>query len=356
MSENNDLGRDYVYNMTVIVPVYRVEKYLRKCLDSVVGQTLKSMEVIIVDDGSDDGSAAIANEYVQKYKNFTYIYKTNGGLASARSAGLQIASGEYIAFLDSDDWVDDIAYASIYQIAVDNNKPDIIMYRSYDESSSYHIPRTGCYNREEIENEILPYLMPRFDDEGKAHYLRFSNCMKVYKRSFLTESGVSYHDGILIMEDVLFSFDCIDRAQSFYYSDKELYHVTVNPNSLSRTPYSKNKTQSMLLIAKYIREYQHRNAGYDYGEGIFSSILYFLEAGLSNEMKAPTHIKRFQGVSKILNSEICKWFNRQTKLVVSGWYGYVQRNMSACGTIGFLFRMKYKSEIKRVLRRLKNSL
>lgn len=343
-----------MYNMTIIVPVYRVEKYLRKCLDSVVKQTLKDIEVIIVDDGSDDGSAVIAEEYVKKFENFTCIHKTNGGLASARSSGLEIASGEYIAFLDSDDWVDDFTYETLYDIAVKNNKPDIIMYRSYDEGETYHIPRIGYYNREEIEKEILPYLMPYFDDDGKPHYLRFSNCMKIYKRSFLIESGVFYHDGILIMEDVLFSFDCIDRAQSFYYSDKELYHITVNPNSLSRTPYNKNKTQSMLFISKYIREYQHRNMGYNYGNSIYFAILYFLEAGLANEMKAPTFIKCFSGVRKILNSEICKWYNKQDLPTISGWYGLMQQNISECGTIRMLYRMKYKRKIKSILRKIRN--
>lgn len=337
-----------MYPLTVIVPVYRVEKFLRTCLDSVVRQTLKNIEVIIVDDGSDDGSPAIAEEYARNFTNFTCIHKENGGLASARSAGLKIASGEYVAFLDSDDWVDDWAYETLYNIAIENDKPDIIMYRSHGESGSYHIPRTGCYNRDEIEKEILPYLMPFFDTDGKPHSLRFSNCMKVYKRSFLIEAGVFYHEGILIMEDVLFSFDCIDRAQSFYYSDKELYHVTVNPNSLSRTPYNKNKTNSMLLISKYIREYQHRDKGYDYGDSIYTAILYFLEAGITNELRAPTHFKCFSGVKKILCSEICKWYNHQEKPTVFGWYGKVQRNISECGTIGLLYRMKYKSALHKL--------
>lgn len=347
------MGSAQMYNMTIIVPVYRVEKYLRKCLDSVVNQTLKNIEVIIVDDGSDDGSAAIAKEYVQKFPNFTYVYKENGGLASARSSGLKVSTGEYIVFLDSDDWVDDYAYETLYKIAVENNKPDIIMYRSHDEGDNYHIPRVGYYSREDIEKEILPGLMPYFDENGKPHYLRFSNCMKIYKRSFLIESGVFYHDGILIMEDVLFSFDCIDRAQSFYYSDKNLYHVTVNPNSLSRTPYNRNKTKSMLLISEYIREYQNSKSGYDYGNGIYSAILFFLEAGLANEMKAPSLYKSFCGVRKILNSEICKWYKKQECQKVSGWYGIMQRNILECNAVSLIYRMKYRKRIKNILYKIK---
>lgn len=341
-----------MYPMTVIIPVYRVEKFLRKCLDSVAVQTLKDIEVIIVDDGSDDGSAAIAKEYVERYRNFTYIYKTNGGLASARSAGLEIATGEYVAFLDSDDWVDDIAYETLYQIAVGNNNPDVIMYRSHDEGDGYFIPAVGYYDRAAIEQEILPKLMPGFNAEGKTRFLRFSNCMKVYRRKFLLEAGIAYHEGILISEDVLFTFDCLDRAQSFYYSDRELYHVTVNPNSLSRTPYNRKKTDSVLAIARYIREFHYRDSGYDFGDCVYSAILYFLEAGIANELKAPTHAQRFTGIKKVLDSEICKWYIRQKTPAVPGWYGSVQRNLSECGTFGLLYRMRYKRELKIALRKL----
>ena len=344
-----------MYPMTVIVPVYRVEKFLRKCLDSVVRQTLPNIEVIIVDDGSDDSSATIAKEYVNKHENFAYIYKTNGGLASARSAGLEIATGEYVAFLDSDDWVDDNIYATLYQIAIENNKPDIIMYRAYDEQGSYHIPSVGYYTREAMETAILPHMMPHFDVDGKPHLLRFSNCMKIYRRNFLCTEGIHYHDGILIHEDVLFSLDCLDRAHSFYYCDKELYHVTVNPNSLSRTPYSKNKTNSILLISQRIRDYACRDVGFDYGDNIYSAILYFLEAGIANELRAPSLIKCFAGINKILNSEICHWYNQQEKSSVSGWYGSVQQNLSECGTLRILYRMKYKRKWKNMLHKLKNS-
>ena len=336
-----------MYSMSIIVPVYRVEKYLRTCLDSVVRQTLKNIEVIIVDDGSDDGSAAIAKEYVQQHPHFSYLYKENGGLASARAFGMKAATGEYIAFLDSDDWVDDCAYETLYSIAVENNKPDVIMYRSHGEGSSYFIPRVGCYDREAMEKELLPWLMPHFDADGKPHYLRFSNCMKVYKRSFLEASGVYYHDGILIMEDVLFTLDCLDRAQSFYYSDQELYHITVNPNSLSRTPYNRNKTQSMLLISEYIREYLDRDKGFDYGDRIYSAILYFLEAGIANELKAPKHSQCIRGIRRLRNSEVCRWYIRQAHSAVPGWYGKVQRNLRECGAAGILYRMKYRGMLRK---------
>ena len=345
-----------MYSMTIIVPVYRVEKFLRKCLDSVLAQTIKDIEVIIVDDGSDDNSGAIADEYAERYPHISCIHKENGGLASARSSGLEVASGEYIAFLDSDDWVDDYAYETLYRIATEHNKPDIIVYRSHGERNSFHIPATGYYDRAGIEKEILPYVMPSINADGKLHYLRFSNCMKIYKRSFLEESGIYYHDGILIMEDVLFSLECIDRARSYYYTDEELYYITENPNSLSRTPYNRNKTESMLKISECIRAYKDRKQGYDYGDHIYSAILFFLEEGITNELKAPSIWKAYKGIHKILSSDVCRWYIQEDKPTAAGWYGRIQKNIETLNAFGMIYDLKYKSKCKKTFRKVRKAI
>lgn len=107
--------------VSVIVPVYNVEKYIKKCLDSLVNQTLKDIEIIIVNDGSQDGSENIIKEYEKKYSNIIYVEKENGGLSDARNYGLKYAKGEFIAFLDSDDYVDYTIYEKMYKKATDEN-------------------------------------------------------------------------------------------------------------------------------------------------------------------------------------------------------------------------------------------
>ena len=96
--------------VSVIIPVYNVEKYLRRCLDSVVGQTYKDLEIILVDDGSTDGSTEICEEYAKKDSRIRFLRKQNGGLSSARNAGLLVATGEYVTFVDSDDYIEDFTY------------------------------------------------------------------------------------------------------------------------------------------------------------------------------------------------------------------------------------------------------
>ena len=103
--------------VSVIIPMYKVEEYLRECLDSVVNQTLKEIEVLCIDDGSPDRSAEIASEYVSKYSNFKLIRKENGGQSSARNLGIEVASGEYVYFLDADDYIDAQMLEKLYQRA-----------------------------------------------------------------------------------------------------------------------------------------------------------------------------------------------------------------------------------------------
>lgn len=107
--------------MTIIVPVYKVEKYLRRCLDSLVNQTYKNLEIILVDDGSPDNSGAICDEYVQKDSRISVIHKENGGLSSARNAGLEICNGVYVLFVDSDDWVENNYVEAMLEYKTENN-------------------------------------------------------------------------------------------------------------------------------------------------------------------------------------------------------------------------------------------
>ena len=107
--------------VSVIVPVYNVEKYIEKCLESLVNQTLKDIEIIIVNDGSKDKSEKIINKFLSKYKNIVYVEKQNGGLSDARNYGMKYAKGEYIAFLDSDDYVDTTIYEKMYNKAKEEN-------------------------------------------------------------------------------------------------------------------------------------------------------------------------------------------------------------------------------------------
>ena len=117
--------------ISVIIPVYNVEKYLSKCLDSVVNQTLKDIEIIVVNDGSPDNSQKIIDDYTKKYKNIKSFVKKNGGLSDARNFGIKKASGKYIAFLDSDDYVTEDMYEKMYKKAISHNFDIVVCDLNY---------------------------------------------------------------------------------------------------------------------------------------------------------------------------------------------------------------------------------
>lgn len=105
-----------VVTLSVIVPVYKVEKYINECIDSLVNQTLENIEIILVDDGSPDNCPAICDEYAKRYDNVKVIHKTNGGIVSARKAGVRCCQGEYVTFVDGDDWVEKDYYEKIFAL------------------------------------------------------------------------------------------------------------------------------------------------------------------------------------------------------------------------------------------------
>ena len=107
--------------ISVIVPVYKVEPYLHKCLDSILSQTYQNLEIILVDDGSPDRCGAICDEYAQKDPRVKVIHKENGGIATARNAGMRIAAGDYWMFVDSDDWLEADAISNLYQLLAEYN-------------------------------------------------------------------------------------------------------------------------------------------------------------------------------------------------------------------------------------------
>ena len=116
--------------VSVIIPVYNVEKYMRRCIDSIINQTYTNLEIILVDDGASDRSGKICDEYAQMDHRIKVLHKENGGLASARNAGIQIATGEYISYVDSDDWVETEFIEVLLKGCQDNNaKMSICRYR-----------------------------------------------------------------------------------------------------------------------------------------------------------------------------------------------------------------------------------
>lgn len=219
--------------VSVIVPVYNVEKYIKKSLNSIINQTLKEIEIICVNDGSLDKSRDILERYSKKDSRIIIIDKENGGLSSARNAGMKVAKGEYIAFVDSDDWIKETMYERLYNNAKQNDSEMVICaVHKYDDSKRRIVDDDRYYT--------LGYFEPKFFEGTFTHYdtadFLLQVCVmawnKIYKREFLEAKNAKFPEG-LIFEDGPFFFSIYFDMQRVSLVKDFLYYYRVNrPNSI----------------------------------------------------------------------------------------------------------------------------
>lgn len=219
--------------VSVVLPTYNVEKYLRECVESIINQTLKNIEIIIVNDGSTDKSGEIAKELQSIDNRIIIINQPNKGLSEARNAGLRIAKGEYIAFIDSDDWVEKEMFFNMYNYANANNCDVVQCNYTIRSDESYKnikstIPTNRLLNREDINTHIKEQLI-----EGKLSTYAWD---KIYKVSFLKENNLYFED-IKRFEDWYFIMDVTSKMKRFLILSDNFYNYRVNEGSLSRRYY-----------------------------------------------------------------------------------------------------------------------
>lgn len=205
------------YDVSVIVPVYNVEPYIKRCLESLVNQTLKNIEIIVVNDGSPDNSQDIIDKYVKKYPNKVKSYiKENGGQGSARNFGLTVASGEYIGYVDSDDYVELDMYEKMYKKAIKSNLDIVIC-------GSYNVYENG--KREiELDREIFK------DNKKNAFFGRMAVWNKIYKKQLLLDSNISFRSK-LWYEDLDFTLQILTKAKKIGYINKPFYNYLIREGS-----------------------------------------------------------------------------------------------------------------------------
>lgn len=216
--------------ISVIVPVYNVEKYLNNCVKSVLGQSYKDLEIILVDDGSTDDSGLICDFWKEKDNRINVIHKKNGGLSSARNAGLSIANGNYIMFVDSDDTIDSNMVNVMYDTITENSSDIVIC--DYQRIKNEK-PKVCDVNNFEIETM-------NYDDlwEEIFGHLNNSSCNKMYKKELM--NNISFKNGIIHGEDLLFNLDYLSNCKKGTKINCKFYHYYIRENSITKAPFSKN--------------------------------------------------------------------------------------------------------------------
>ena len=210
--------------VSVIVPVYNVEKYLDRCLNSLVKQTLKEIEIIVVNDGSPDNSQVIIDKYVKKYKNVTCYKKENGGLSDARNYGIERCNGEYIAFVDSDDYVDKDMFEKLYDKASSGNFDLVCCNFDYvDDDSNFIGDGKSLIDTDVTDDAIRKCMLDIYPTAWN----------KLYKRS-LFESGIRFKKGVWY-EDVEFLYRLFPYIKAIGVVEDKLYHYVQREGAITKT-------------------------------------------------------------------------------------------------------------------------
>lgn len=246
--------------VSIIIPVFNNEQYLNKCMDSVIHQTLNDIEIICIDDGSTDNSPHILDEYAENDSRIKVIHKENGGLVSARKTGVQLATGEYVGFVDSDDWIDLDMYQKLYSRAIEY-KAEMVTSGYYQEGNYttrlFDSIEEGCYN----SNQDLEYIRDNtiYNLKRMDLGIRGSLCCKLFLKERLREAQGSISDKVNFSEDKLCVIIFVLNCNSIYVTNELYYHYRINPSSMVNKPNPNYLNKINEFYNNIIELYSHPN-------------------------------------------------------------------------------------------------
>lgn len=252
--------------ISIIVPVYNSENYLYKCINSIISQDFKNFELILINDGSTDNSGQICDKYAQQDSRIKVIHKKNNGQASARNIGLQISKGNYISFVDSDDWIDTKMYSELYKLI-----------KIYDADIS--VCAIEMVKEEIVRNNIDEYNYNLSNIEALESLYATNNvltdwgvCNKLY-RSFLWKD-LRFEEGI-VYEDVMPNIKCLYNSRNVAYTNKSLYYYRQTENSTTRGVYNIKRLQEVYekeKVLNFFKELKLKNLSYYAGNELLKLI------------------------------------------------------------------------------------
>ena len=243
--------------LSIIIPVYNAKQYIRDCLNSIIRQDCRDMEIIIVDDGSTDGSFDICNEYKVWDERIRLIHQENKGLVNARKAGIAVATGDYIGFVDADDNIDSGMYSCLID-DIDKNMPDMILFGLKEVYPDHIVLKgnkyeEGVYGREEIEGILFPSMLSYGDffDFGILPNL----VCKLIRTDFLRNITFSVSDCVSVGEDADATFQLIVQADSIQIVDMKPYNYCRHGDSMMWNPLNNESVEALGndLRAAFIR-------------------------------------------------------------------------------------------------------
>ena len=289
--------------ISVVVPVYNVSKYLKECVDTILKQTYTNLEIILVDDGSTDDSGNICEEYAKKDNRIKVIHKKNGGLSSARNAGIKIATGKYIGFVDSDDWIDLDMYNKLYknmkkekaQISCCNR---LLVYsnleKKYGTTSYYEV----------MDSKRAIELMCTYGYIGVSAYT------KLYEKDLF--NGIEFPDGKK-SEDVFIMYKLFEKASTIVYDATPLYYYRQRSGSITT---AKNINLDIIDASKELMDYVVKKYP-DIKEIVTNNYVYSIIGVYDTILKSKKSGADIKKLKKYIKQEVKKYYNEIRKLKIN---------------------------------------
>lgn len=231
---------------TLIVPIYNIEAYVEKCIESLINQTYKDIEILLVDDGSKDSSADICKRFEREDSRVKYLRKENGGLSSARNYGLKHATGDYVFFVDGDDFLENTAI-EVMKTELDKNDYDILCFNYYEKRENDLIKRSSK-NAIVTNNDVEKYIISSP-----------SACFKIFKLSLFKDNNISFKEGI-IYEDLAVIPSLVCYTNKIGFIDESLYYYVIRENSIMNVKqFKQNRDDKFVALDSLEKEFEKNN-------------------------------------------------------------------------------------------------
>ncbi len=252
--------------ISVIIPVYNVEKYLAQCLESIAEQSYENLEIIIVNDGSTDGSGGICEKFAAMDPRINLIHQINGGVSVARNTGINHATGDYITFVDSDDWLEKEMYSTMMLQSetfpdLDMMMCDTVLICEKHEKKTSELIREGYYSKGDIISNLYPTLMVK-EDFGKIPII--SACCSLFKRDILMKNKIRFDSSLKYSEDYLFMAEILININSFFYVKGHFsFNYRQHPESRSKL-LQKDWWPSLVNLNNKLKVLLEKSTNYDF--------------------------------------------------------------------------------------------
>ncbi len=339
--------------VSIIVPLYKAEMNLKQCIDSILAQTLKEIELILVDDGSPDSSGNIAEDYKKKDDRVIVLHQSNQGAAQARNTGIRAANGEYIGFVDADDWIDSNMYSEMYNLAKKNNQADVVMCGYISESDSniskVNTPlKDGTYDSKVIVSKVITPMVGTLDKKMVSWKYRVMGSVwrNIFKRELLVKQDIYFNKALSYSEDLIFSIEFLLKSKNLAIINKPFYHYRISEKSLSNG-YRKDLFDNLLMVDNIIRKLLDQKLD---SKILDSRTMIIVRKVILNEMDKENpnaFFKKMENIQVILNNDKVRDVYSRVKLRGYKYsdiliFGCIKYKLSLPLTLFYLIRNSIK--------------